>query len=268
MTSTTATSVTVPLAYADPASPPGLFYALQHADSTCRFRPVDTVIRNARTVDEEFSLATTGFQLVDFPTRVQDFTDEAELDRVYDAELQELVRSLTGAEKVIVFHRITRQEGGESLGGRQPARNPHVDYDGAGFEEWVRQTLGDEADRWLAGRWTAVNVWRGIRPVERTPLAVTDARSIRRDEDFVPVPIHERPGAPTPFTGLNLKHDERQRWYYFPDMQPDEALCFRLYDSDPSAVFPVAHSAIDDPTSRPDAAPRYSIEARTVAFYG
>ncbi|MCE0766870.1 hypothetical protein LWC35_28775 [Pseudonocardia kujensis] len=82
------------------------------------------------------------------------------------------------------------------------------------------------------------------------------------------VPIHERPDEPQPFVGLNLMYDPKQRWYYFPDMQPDEALLFRLWDTDPSVPFPVAYSAIDDPTSRPDAAPRASVEARTVAFFG
>ncbi|WP_326835135.1 CmcJ/NvfI family oxidoreductase [Amycolatopsis rhabdoformis] len=267
MTTQDLASVTVPLQYADPARPSGIFYAGQHAASTASFRSVDTAITNARPISAEFSLDLHGFALVKHRTSVQDFTDAEEVDQVYKAELEDLVKAATGAVKVVVFHTMARFEDGEVRGERPPARAAHADYDGASFEVWIRRTMGAEADEWLAGRWSEINVWRGIRPVERVPLAVADARTTGLDE-YLPVPIHERPGQPTPFIGLNLMHHPKQRWYYFADMQPDEALLFRLWDTDPSVPFPVAHSAIDDPTSRPDAAPRASVEARTVAFFG
>ena len=49
-------------------------------------------------------------------------------------------------------------------------------------------------------------------------------------------------------------------------MQPREALAFKLFDSDPDEVQFTAHSAFLDPTSPPDAAPRQSVELRTIAF--
>jgi hypothetical protein len=51
-------------------------------------------------------------------------------------------------------------------------------------------------------------------------------------------------------------------------MQRDEALLLKCYDSaaDGRARW-TAHTAFDDPTSPPDAAPRESIEARTIAFF-
>ena len=57
-------------------------------------------------------------------------------------------------------------------------------------------------------------------------------------------------------------------WYYFPLMARDEALVFKVYDSakDGRARF-TAHSAFEDPTTPPDAAPRESIEMRTIAFF-
>jgi hypothetical protein len=58
------------------------------------------------------------------------------------------------------------------------------------------------------------------------------------------------------------------RWYYFPRMERDEALLIKCYDSleDGRARFS-AHSAFDDPTTRPGAPSRESIEIRTIAFY-
>ena len=54
----------------------------------------------------------------------------------------------------------------------------------------------------------------------------------------------------------------------FPRMARDEALVFKVFDSatDGRARF-TAHSAFADPTSPPDAAPRESIEMRTIAFF-
>lgn len=57
-------------------------------------------------------------------------------------------------------------------------------------------------------------------------------------------------------------------WYWFPEMARDEALVFKVYDSetDGRARF-TAHSSFDDPESPDDAPPRESIEARTIAFF-
>jgi len=51
-------------------------------------------------------------------------------------------------------------------------------------------------------------------------------------------------------------------------MRRDEALVFKVYDSekDGRARF-TPHTAIDDPSTPPGAPPRQSIEARTIAFF-
>jgi hypothetical protein len=51
-------------------------------------------------------------------------------------------------------------------------------------------------------------------------------------------------------------------------MQKDEAILIKGYDSvdDGRARFTL-HTAFDDPTSPPDAAPRQSIEVRTLVFF-
>jgi hypothetical protein len=55
-------------------------------------------------------------------------------------------------------------------------------------------------------------------------------------------------------------------WWYFPDMRPDEALLFKLHDTDRSVAWRVPHTAFHDTTAA-GAHPRESIELRTVAFY-
>ena len=57
-------------------------------------------------------------------------------------------------------------------------------------------------------------------------------------------------------------------WYYFPNMQRNETIVFKTFESerDGRARW-TAHCAFDDPTSPPDAPPRESIEMRTLAFF-
>jgi hypothetical protein len=51
-------------------------------------------------------------------------------------------------------------------------------------------------------------------------------------------------------------------------MRREEALVFKVYDSVKDGVARwTAHTAFDDPTSRPNARPRESIEIRTLARF-
>ena len=53
-----------------------------------------------------------------------------------------------------------------------------------------------------------------------------------------------------------LRHNPAQRWYYFPNIAPSEAILIKSYESDPRAPRFSPHSAFDDPSSRPDAPAR------------
>jgi hypothetical protein len=110
-----------------------------------------------------------------------------------------------------------------------------------------------------------INVWRPIRgPVQANPLAVCDARSMTQ-QDFVAMDLkyHERTGE-VYAVAFNPNH----RWFYFPQMQQNEVLLLKGYDSadDGRARF-TAHSSFEDPTTPPDAPARESIEVRTLVFF-
>ena len=57
------------------------------------------------------------------------------------------------------------------------------------------------------------------------------------------------------------------RWFYVPEMRPDEAILIKCYDSAPDKARFTAHSAFEDPTAPADVLPRESIELRTLAFH-
>ncbi len=99
------------------------------------------------------------------------------------------------------------------------------------------------------------------------PLAVCDARSVDR-KDFrcgcrsASPRAAFREDAPA---GLNMAYNPDHRWYYFPDMQPDEALVFRLFDTGNPDWKMTGHTAFEDPTSLPGSRKRESFEVRTIA---
>jgi hypothetical protein len=58
----------------------------------------------------------------------------------------------------------------------------------------------------------------------------------------------------------------KHRWWYFPDMTRDEVLLVKFHDSDHSKAWRAPHTAFRDPRVQ-NAAPRESIEFRTIAYY-
>jgi hypothetical protein len=224
-------------------------------------------IESMRPRVSELALERNGFVLVREPTKVQNFYDVDEVKRVYYPEVLDLVKRLNGAAKVIAFGEITRSDARQTGEGRLPAYGAHVDYGDITVRQVAREILGEEADRWLSMRYVLMNLWRPIKPVYRTPLALCDASTVVRS-DLNDSEVRGGLGDPDRATlyGFNLAHSPRHRWYYAPRMQPDEVLAFKLFDSDSSRVQFTGHTAFDDPTAAPDAPARESIEIRTISF--
>ena len=61
-------------------------------------------------------------------------------------------------------------------------------------------------------------------------------------------------------------YNPQHRWWYFPDLDRDQVLMFKFYDSDQSRAWRVPHTAFLD-TSFTDCHVRESIEYRTVAYF-
>ena len=177
------------------------------------------------------------------------------------------MQRLTGADKVISFGPILRTSAMGTHGHNQPAFGAHVDYGARTVADFTRLILpAEEAERRLAGRHMLINVWRPIVPVESTPLALCDARTVKAEDLCDSEIVGGLGGLDFSLWGFNLAWRPDHKWYWVPHMQPSEAMVFKLFDSDPKAVQFTAHSAFDDPTAPPHAAPRQSVELRTVAF--
>lgn len=223
-------------------------------------------IHDARPYLAEFALERNGFVVVEEPSAVTSYSNPAAMD-AYTRATERLVQRLTGAAKVISFGAILRTSASGTHGHNQPAFGAHVDYGAKTVADFTRLILGkEEAARWLTRRHMLINVWRPIAPVESTPLALCDARTVRREDLFDSEIVGGLGGLDFSLWGYNLAYSPDHRWYWVPAMQPDEAMVFKLFDSDEAAVQFTAHSAFIDPTAAPDAAPRQSVELRTIAF--
>jgi len=58
-----------------------------------------------------------------------------------------------------------------------------------------------------------------------------------------------------------------QRWFYIPDLRPDEAIPIECWDSDPSVARFAPHTGFEYPSTQPGTPSRQSIEFRTIAFF-
>ncbi len=224
-------------------------------------------IADVRPIADQLSFDRNGFVLLEEPSAVTDFRDKAQVEGIYIPEIVALVKRLTGAEKVITFGTMIRTDSPDADDGSLPAFGAHVDYGDFTVRETTEEMLGAEAAKWLGRRYMLINLWRPIRTVERTPLALCDASTILADDMF---DSEVRGGLGNPnrasLWGYNIAHNPAHRWYYAPHMRPEEIYAFKLFDSDRSRVQWTAHSAFDDPGAAPDAAPRQSIEVRTISF--
>ena len=230
--------------------------------------PHRVTIRNARLHENDFLLDRDGFRFVHHDTKVRDFFDEGEIRRVYYPEMEALVKAQSGASRVVVFDHTLRtadQELREARKIREVVRRVHNDYTEWSGPQRVRDLLPQEADELLGRRFAIVQVWRPIRhPVESFPLAICDARSILPDDLVVSERRYPNRVGQTYAITYNPEH----RWYWLPRMRRDEALVFKVYDSQKDGIARwSAHTAFEDPTSPPAARPRESIEIRTLAFF-
>jgi hypothetical protein len=234
-----------------------------------QYRQYEMTIRNGRPARDTFRLDVHGFVFTDHRTEVKDFTDEQERARVYDPEVQALIMKHSGASSVVVFDhtlRVSDEAGQKAVNARPTVKGVHNDYTERSAPVRLREIVGDaEAERRLQNRWAIIQVWRPIRgKVLIDPLGICDGRSIPQ-KGFIRV---ERRYQYRTGEVYHIAHDPAHEWYYFPHMTRDEAMVFKVFDSDagkPSRF--TAHSAFDDPATPAGAPPRESIETRTFAFF-
>ena len=266
-------AVHAPITYILPTDEkPVTYLSKPGADTPLRqaaYKDVTVAISDAREAEGPFGLEREGFTLTTEGSAVSDFYDDDEVRQVYDPEVEHLVKQASGAAEVLVFDhtiRVADDSVRSERGVREPVLVAHNDYTNRSAPQRVRDLLpAERAEALLEHRFAVVQTWRPIAgPVQDRPLAICDARSIDA-RDFVETDLvyADRVGEV-----MQLSHNPGHRWFYFPEMDPGEALVFKTYDSlaDGRARF-TAHTAFANPDAPADARPRQSIESRTLAFF-
>ena len=227
-------------------------------------------VHDIRSIKDGFSLDREGFALVRQNSSVEDFYDEDEIKRVYYPEAEKLIKTVTGAYRVLIFDHTVRKRipGAADVrdgSPRQPVARVHVDHTAKSGPQRVRDLIPDEAEELLKARVQIINLWRPIRgPLLDSPLAVCDARTVKPDELVGSDLVYPNRVGET----YSVKYSPDHRWFYVRRMSVGEVLLLKCFDSktDGRARF-APHSAFADPTTPEDAPPRESIELRTLVFH-
>ena len=266
-------SIRAPLKFMVPMEEkPQVFMSVNQAEPNKRtgeFQIAELEIVDARGGTEQPELDREGFELVDSPTAVTNFYDEKQITDVYYPECIALLKAATAAREVHIFdHTLRVQDDSkrETHGTRLPVPIVHNDYTEKSGPQRVRDLLEPEkAGRFLAGRFAMVNVWRSFgQSAERFPLAAADGRTIP-NEDFIAVDIvyQDRTGEI-----YQNAHSPGQRWYYFSDMVPNEALLLKCFDTaQDGRTRYTAHTGFENPNAPDGTPPRESIEVRTLLAF-
>ena len=219
--------------------------------------------------EAQYSLDSHGFQYCRHESGEKDFTDESAIQTKYYDECKNLIKSVTGADRVHIFnHKVRRGPtqwhhlGFNNLRNRGPVTRTHVDQSYKGAELRLRWEFPDEADELVKNRYQIINIWRPIETILKDPIAVADANSVP-DADLVGAEMTE-----DNFKGESwvVRHSPNHQWHYKHRMTPQDVLLIKCFDSNELVARRSLHSAFEDPVYR-DRESRQSIEVRCLVCY-
>lgn len=248
--------------------------------STGVYGPHPVSIRNARLTPDPMTLERNGFCLVPHRSAVRDFHDRAAVERIYPDEVSAAVRELTGADLVVPMGGMWRSAKVDGTKTQPPAAEAHVD-----FETHTARRIAERFYELGAphgpgySRFIGFSFWRTFSPPPQDyPLALCDFRTVAADEGVANVKVDVAkllvgdallapiPGEDALDAATVFRFNPAHRWYYYPDMTPDEAIFITLHDSDHSRAWRAPHTAFHD-ARLPDAHCRESYEFRGVAYF-
>lgn len=266
-------SVEAEINYLGPMDSMPYFYAKDHERDNLVLEPHRVAIENARQTNPPPTLDREGFTLVPHRSAVTDFQDSEATGTTYVAEVEELLRELTGADLVIArgtVLRFSQQNNRDAYVNSLPASFIHMDVSRQAFSDFATRNLDGHPDRGalLGGRYVGFNLWRVLTPPPQDlPLAVCAANSVT-DEDRVEGEARvDGVGVEEFRFGSSLyRPNPRHRWFYYRDMTPDEALIFKQFDTSDPDMVGVPHVAFAD-SSAENSIPRASAEIRAFAYW-
>ena len=250
-------------------------------------QPTDVDILDGRTVDLP-GWDDCGFELVSNTTAASSWDDD-ELAAIHHQEMEALAREMTGCDVALVSNHIKRgPEQARQHEDLAPIAFVHSDF-AKGYDDLVkgsyRQSERDGAWQALerngvtaddverASRLVILQFWRNTgEPKMDFPLAFCDARTVT-PADSRPIPVTDYAGSGVDFEALAVLapvDPSPYRWYAFPELQHDEVVAFRTFDSarvERGDTWFTPHSAFRDPDVSVGHPARSSIELRAICLF-
>lgn len=237
----------------------------------------------AKAASEAEFLEDHGFALLEAPVSVSDWGDSDDLKAHYFPLIEEIVRTrLYPGRKLTVMQPPFIVRRGANTDNPQYGAGVHQDHDRTAddYQHNVAAFAGDEMGaRWRAGfdreeveAFVVLDFWRTTigETLRHMPLALCDPNSVD-EADIVSSALEGIAPNGGLTHHLSLKQNPGQRWYYYPDMTPDEMLVFKLFElrkgEEPQRYRAAFHCAVADPSSPPDATPRQSCEHRVSVMF-
>lgn len=259
--------------YVGPMDEPPLFCGDQQENNRfnvdARVMPVEDMRRTHPTLAEE------GFMLGKLRLDIGMEDDVEVIARIYRPMVEDYLRELTGAPKVVTrmpmvrwSSRTPHPERINSL----PASYVHADFSRESFHALARETIaGDpDEDRWLAGRYMVLQTWRALSPPPQDiPLAVLDRRTIAPEDVVEALNIVGRGETAQEFRNFTFRYNPAHRWSFASDMTADDMLVFIGFDRADETIPGIAHSSFDyEAASGRETFPRMSCELRAFVYWG
>jgi hypothetical protein len=217
------------------------------------------------------SLDVEGFCLIDHHASVNLESKRAVLC-AYGAEMERLVRELTGATKMFAAPMGVRRVAGDSSAGaavHRPVQFVHADCTNDSATKSLRRLFAADSELPRGCRCAIYHVWRSLTSAPQdAPLALCDGRTVKAQDCVAADTILDFPGSRLGRTEATLfRYNAEQRWYYFPDMGRDEVIVFKDFDSDGRYPCRVPHTAFADPTCPPCVPARVSLDLQLFAIF-
>jgi hypothetical protein len=273
------------LNYVGGVNGPRAFYDVRdHAGSNIVWDSREVTIHDVRPRLKSLELNKTGFAFVKHRSEVAEnpalfegnlrerHFNAAGLSADYEKELCALIKEMTGAREV--FPRLGGLVMRTSMraakkGWAPPAEFVHMDFAPSAMPNWLNMTLKVQG-RELAPyrRMVLFQAWRTVSPgPQDSTLAICDGSTVPTSDCVF---VDSRVGPPeipgNSWESRKSRYRDSHRWYYMPDMEPDDLILFKGFDSDTPDAMNAMHSAFKNPLGQ-DGVPRRSMEARIIAIY-
>lgn len=189
----------------------------------------------------------------------------------YSTEMIAFLREYTGADMLLPqIGSFIARASKRAKTWTSTAMLVHLDYSttsAARFVEWTLEACGIAVPP--HSYFEFIQTWRALTPgPQDNSLCLCDGRSVQ-PEDAVPIDAVTGP-AELPgkcFEFRLCRYGKGHSWYYLSDMDAEDVVLFKGYDSRYPQGMCTMHSAFNNPLAPPGIAPRRSIEARFLAFF-